>query len=530
MKKMKKLLALIMAMVMVLGMGLTASAAAGDDWTISISGTGIEASAIDNNEADELTIKYGQIVKEDRESTIGWQFVNAIETDFVNGWNGVNNTAYTAEQILNLMIAAGTLEGETVDDELIQEDNYFVENGMINSTDYNACLNAALASVDTTNMSEMESDLYVNVETTGIGLYIIEAQRPGYAYLPMAAYMNTDHEGVAVVAKGSDIQLSKTVGDGGESIAPGDMVTYKITQQYLYIAPGAKEKTFTITDTITNGTLVSNSVKVYYKASASSNDRTEMASNNYNISYTPTSVDPDAVYTGFVINFGGNYYDQALAGKTVEIEYNVTVGSVTDESMLTNNAVSSTGSGTIVTTKPVSVTITKVDADNRSTKLPGAKFQIYKETSIGTVGAVELKIAGVEEDAVQIVYGLPVGDPGTTDGEGKVTFNNLDAQGTYYVKEIEAPEGYSLNDMAVKLTGANVQENPKTTDQKNGIDYSYVTYTYTNFNGITITDTQLSSLPSTGGIGTTIFTIGGCVIMIAAAALYFVNRRKSEEN
>ena len=45
-----------------------------------------------------------------------------------------------------------------------------------------------------------------------------------------------------------------------------------------------------------------------------------------------------------------------------------------------------------------------------------------------------------------------------------------------------------------------------------------------------MTDTKLTSLPSTGGIGTTIFTIGGCAIMIAAAALYFVNRRKSEEN
>ena len=45
-----------------------------------------------------------------------------------------------------------------------------------------------------------------------------------------------------------------------------------------------------------------------------------------------------------------------------------------------------------------------------------------------------------------------------------------------------------------------------------------------------IVNTKLASLPSTGGIGTTIFTIGGCVIMIAAAALFFVNRRKSEEN
>jgi LPXTG-motif cell wall-anchored protein len=42
-----------------------------------------------------------------------------------------------------------------------------------------------------------------------------------------------------------------------------------------------------------------------------------------------------------------------------------------------------------------------------------------------------------------------------------------------------------------------------------------------------VLDTQLSALPSTGGIGTTIFTIAGCLIMVAAAGLFFVSRRKS---
>lgn len=37
-----------------------------------------------------------------------------------------------------------------------------------------------------------------------------------------------------------------------------------------------------------------------------------------------------------------------------------------------------------------------------------------------------------------------------------------------------------------------------------------------------------STLPSTGGIGTTIFTIAGCVIMIAAAGLFFASRKKSD--
>ena len=42
-----------------------------------------------------------------------------------------------------------------------------------------------------------------------------------------------------------------------------------------------------------------------------------------------------------------------------------------------------------------------------------------------------------------------------------------------------------------------------------------------------IQNTQISSLPSTGGMGTTIFTIGGCIIMITAAGLFFASRRKT---
>ena len=45
---------------------------------------------------------------------------------------------------------------------------------------------------------------------------------------------------------------------------------------------------------------------------------------------------------------------------------------------------------------------------------------------------------------------------------------------------------------------------------------------------MTFMNTKLVSLPSTGGIGTTMFTIGGCGIMIAAAYLFFASRRREE--
>ena len=64
-----------------------------------------------------------------------------------------------------------------------------------------------------------------------------------------------------------------------------------------------------------------------------------------------------------------------------------------------------------------------------------------------------------------------------------------------------------------------------TTTNENG---TVTGVTAENPENIVMKDNKLSALPSTGGIGTTIFTIAGCVIMIAAAGLFFASRKKSD--
>ena len=44
-----------------------------------------------------------------------------------------------------------------------------------------------------------------------------------------------------------------------------------------------------------------------------------------------------------------------------------------------------------------------------------------------------------------------------------------------------------------------------------------------------IKNTKLSELPSTGGIGSYVFTIAGVVVMAGAAGIFFMNRRKDEQ-
>ena len=494
MKKLKKLFAVMLSLVMVLAMGMT-SFAADNKNTITISGKGLDA--------EGAGASYGQIIKENRESKLGWQFASDnIAGKFVEAWNNANDPATTldANGVIAQLIQLGVLEGD---------ENKNVEAGTINGSNN---LSAALAAVTFAATNELDPANGADVSTTGKGLYIVTAHSNGYTYLPMAAYMNTNGDNVAVVAKGAKDQLNKKVAESGQSVAPGDEVNYTIDEEYLYIAPNANPKTFTITDKLTNGKFKENSVRVVLKNSINDETGTELTAN------TDYTINDYANGTDLTVNFN---YNSAYAGKIVVITYTAIAGEVTTTVPLTNNAHSSNGTGKIVEVKPVSFKVIKVDKDNKKKTLPEAEFQLYKEANKGDDNAVALTL----EDNTP-VYGIPVGNVIKTDANGEASVNNLDAQATYYVKETKAPNGYSLNDFAYKLTGANVEAAATTTETKDNVTYTVQTYTYTNFADITVPDSKLSALPSTGGIGTTIFTIVGCGIMIAAAGLFFASRRK----
>lgn len=137
---------------------------------------------------------------------------------------------------------------------------------------------------------------------------------------------------------------------------------------------------------------------------------------------------------------------------------------------------------------------------------------------------------------------------------GLLSFTGL-AEGTYTLKETKAPDGYSLNTKEYEVVisakyddKGRLEEYTITID---GVGTTYkATYDQTDVKKVTnidttstkkddngkdvivtteIPNTKLNNLPSTGGIGTTIFTIGGCAIMIIAAGLFFASRRKSSK-
>lgn len=101
-----------------------------------------------------------------------------------------------------------------------------------------------------------------------------------------------------------------------------------------------------------------------------------------------------------------------------------------------------------------------------------------------------------------------------TDAEGKFLLTGLDA-GTYYLKETKAPAGYNLLDRVITVV---IDENGKVT-------FDGVEHNESGKDVINIENKTGTELPSTGGIGTTIFyVIGG--LLVCAAVVLLVTKKK----
>lgn len=215
-----------------------------------------------------------------------------------------------------------------------------------------------------------------------------------------------------------------------------------------------------------------------------------------------------------------------------------------------------------IVTKMGQTSITSTD----STPLDGAEFTL---SVINEAGAKVLYDRVIDNTTVDIDN--PEGRKGVVISKngGQLPIKGL-AAGTYYLQETKAPTGYSLNthEYVIKIEawcyGDKNSETPEEfLDEKfNGWEKGQLkgwkisidgqagniftvkhegttsdaeltqgkpgeNGTVAGVAGTEIPNTKISELPSTGGIGTTIFTIGGCAIMIVAAGLFFISRRKS---
>ncbi len=109
---------------------------------------------------------------------------------------------------------------------------------------------------------------------------------------------------------------------------------------------------------------------------------------------------------------------------------------------------------------------------------------------------------------------------GTVGEDGVLRFEGLSA-GEYTITEIKAPEGYNMLTQELNVT--------ITWDAENGFQFEGATDA-DGFARIAIVNQIGSELPSTGGIGTTIFYIIGGVLVLAAVVLLVTRKRMRTAN
>ena len=173
-----------------------------------------------------------------------------------------------------------------------------------------------------------------------------------------------------------------------------------------------------------------------------------------------------------------------------------------------------------VTVKTYQVDVVKTDDQKKV--LDGATFNLYDAATAGTkynlvmvgtpvspattTGVYKIKSSEVTGDPVEKLIPL----------NGKLTIIGLE-NGTYYLEEVDHPEGYNPLTARKDFTIA---------DANNSATIDGTTYTS---GGVQVINQSGAVLPSTGGIGTTIFYVVGSILVVAAGVLLITKKRMSRE-
>lgn len=598
MKKMKKILAFVMAMAMVLGMSVTSFAATkatgqsefgkeGDKGSIKISG-------IDKEDGIEIKL-YPVVEAKYDEATkvfIGYDVVKA--TDGVTNLYTVEKDAdgnYAIDQTTLDAIGATALTSGTA---LTGVEWVYDEATKVYKTKTD-CVPVGMYLVDITGA---ETKIY-NYAVASL-FYTV---KDGGNDLQDGALNLQDGSAIVKVSSHPEVEKNAkdSAGNAVHSVNIGDRIPYElvITDVPYY---GGEHPVFDLVDTLSEGLTFQNDVVV-----VATKKTGDVVSLTEDTDYTVTTyadvqkkaeadrtekekaLQDGQVLINFVID--GEYMLNAYAGGSVKVTYSAILnddavinqggntngvvlnyakdskvdggdeGSTEESKTYTytfdidggingDNTTNNINTAFLVKTDGT-VVWSSEDVDSRTVKNPlkGAKFGLYtdeactklytrkevKDADGNTIVTAFDGIVESETNGLLVIEGLKAG--------------TIADPVVYYLKETEAPQGYTLNTNVFKISiGADyydakgngfdkgqlkswtikINDNEATTfTVKN--DGGTITTTHDDVTVTAIPNTTLSTLPSTGGIGTTIFTIGGCVIMIIAAGLFFATRRKAEK-
>lgn len=147
------------------------------------------------------------------------------------------------------------------------------------------------------------------------------------------------------------------------------------------------------------------------------------------------------------------------------------------------------------------------------------------KTSKSLAGEDTLNLAGAKFELKQDDQVIATGESdsnGVVQWDGSPNLTSLN--GDYQLIETKAPNGYVLHEQGWTLSF----ENGLLKSVKDNKDGAVTDATYDAVNGarVTVTNTKLYELPETGGTGIFVYTIGGTLLLMAAALLIYKMKRE----
>ena len=412
------------------------------------------------------------------------------------------------------------------------------------------------------------SNYTTSIEGLDYGYYLVSpsaGSSSGRTDKADAILVNIDATEVTQKLKSTWPTVDKTVkpeggqGDGAnaDGAAVGDTLEFTLTSAVPDMSAFDPEKgyTFKFTDKLSSGLTLKPSAGFSSADVTVKIGKTTLKAGDFTASATAGS-EGDTGKTVLTIDLS-TYFSKILKGEVSGINAGDKV-IVTYKATLNSNAVIATDPNTNEVTVDYST-----DPDNPQTgtpsvpdktytytfgfgvdkraeeatgnRLAGAKFQLYKDSGNGTYAAGEetlLKFdAGAGSNPVKYMYNASgTVDTITTTATDNFMVCGLD-EGTYWLVETDAPEGY--NEIgAIKVvisaeydqaTGELTSHTIKYTMPGEGQQEQEVNHPN---HTITVINKAGTLLPETGGMGTVIFTVIG-VAVIAGGAAWYVSRRRS---